>query len=96
MAKNYSKKAPKNKVTKDELSQLQNFVSKINGGQNELGLIELKKHNLLHAINQTQNDLNIFQVNLIEKYGKNVKIDINDGSITPSLITDEDVSSKKD
>ena len=68
-----------NKVNKNELKQIQMFVKKINNGTNQLGQIEIEKHGILHALNQVQNDLSIFQNELKEKYG-DVKVNLQTGN----------------
>ena len=60
----YKKKAPVQKVTKEELKQIQNFVSQLKNGAMRVGEIEIEKHNVLHSVNQIQSDLGIFQNNL--------------------------------
>ena len=73
------------KINKQELEQLQGFVTKINNGSAQLGNLELQKHALLHAIGEIQQDLGNFQQGLKEKYGE-VNIDIKTGKIEANLI----------
>ena len=44
------------KVTEEQLSKLQNFVSIINQAQAELGGMEVRKHQLLHQVAGAQED----------------------------------------
>ncbi len=78
------------KISEDQLNKIQNLVKAMNEGQQQLGMIETKKHNLLHDIMQLQDMVSAFQKELQEEHG-NVDININDGSITPR--EDEQVNS---
>ena len=86
MGKTYSKKAPAAKqVTKEELKQLQEFVSKLNNASLQIGNLEMQKSSLLKAVDLVRNDLSAFQVGLKEKYG-DVKVDIETGKINVNII----------
>jgi len=74
-----------NKVNKNELEQIQMFVKKINNGTNQLGQIEVEKHGILHALNQVQNDLSVFQNELKEKYG-DVKVNLQTGKLESNIV----------
>jgi len=78
------------KISEDQLNKILNLVKAMNEGQQQLGMIETKKHNLLHDIMQLQDMISAFQKELQEEHG-NVDININDGSITPR--EDEQVNS---
>lgn len=71
-----------NKITPEQLEELQGYVGKINNAATQIGNLELQKHQIKHAANEVQNDLNKFQTKLEEKYGK-VTINIQDGTYTP-------------
>ena len=68
------------KITDEELKELQDQVNKINSAQLRLGGIESQKHTLVHGINAMQKEVQEMQVKLEEKYGK-VSINIQDGTI---------------
>tara|TARA_Y100001938_G_scaffold142364_1_gene213471 strand:+ start:948 stop:1199 length:252 start_codon:yes stop_codon:yes gene_type:complete len=68
-----------NKITKEQLKELQELVAKINNAAAQLGNIEMQKHQLLHASNNFQSDLNKLQNNLEEQYGK-VTVNLQDGT----------------
>tara|TARA_R100000234_G_scaffold81523_1_gene51302 strand:+ start:433 stop:702 length:270 start_codon:yes stop_codon:yes gene_type:complete len=68
-----------NKITKNELENLQQLVSKLNSASNQLGNIEMQKHQLLHASQALQNDLQAMQKSLEETYGV-ININIKDGT----------------
>ena len=64
------------KISEDQLNKIQNLVKAMNEGQQQLGMIETKKHNLLHDIMQLQDMISAFQKELQEEHG-NVDININ-------------------
>ena len=70
------------KISEEQLKELQGHVNKINQAQLQLGGLESQKHNLLHAVVKMQTELTEFQNKLEEEYGK-VSVNIQDGSITP-------------
>tara|TARA_Y100000114_G_C11604730_1_gene252191 strand:+ start:209 stop:466 length:258 start_codon:yes stop_codon:yes gene_type:complete len=72
----------KNKITEEQLKNLQELVAKINNAAAQLGNIEMQKHQLLHASNDYQSNLNNLQKDLEEEYGK-VSVNIQDGTFTP-------------
>ena len=68
-----------NKITEEELKNLQELVGKLNNASNQLGGIEMQKHQLLHASQVLQTDMQSMQKALEETYGK-VNINIKDGT----------------
>tara|TARA_R100001591_G_scaffold94587_1_gene100417 strand:- start:775 stop:1014 length:240 start_codon:yes stop_codon:yes gene_type:complete len=72
-----------NKITADELKALQELVGKLNTASNQLGNIEMQKHQLLHASQILQADLQTMQKSLEEAYGV-VNINIQDGTYVAS------------
>ena len=70
------------KISEEQLKELQGHVGKINQAQLQLGGLESQKHSLLHAIANMQTELGEFQNKLEEEYGK-VSINIQDGTIAP-------------
>ena len=77
-----------NKITQEQLEELQGYVGKLNNVATQIGNLEMQKHQLNHAATEIQADLNKFQVKLEEKYGK-VSINIQDGTYKP--IEEEEV-----
>ena len=71
-----------NKITPEQLEELQGYVGKLNNASAQIGNLELQKHQLQHFAADVQTDLNKFQAKLEEKYGK-VSINIQDGSYVP-------------
>ena len=68
------------KITKEQLSKMQNVVRAINEGQQQLGMLESQKHALLHDVMQLQTMIGKIQQELKEEYG-NIDINISDGAI---------------
>ena len=77
-----------NKITQEQLEELQGLVGKLNNAATQIGNLELQKHQLQHAAAEVQTDLNKLQMKLEEKYGK-VQINIQDGTFKP--IEEEEV-----
>ena len=71
-----------NKITPEQLEELQGYVGKLNNAATQIGNLELQKHQLQHAAGEVQSDLSKFQAKLEEKYGK-VQINIQDGTFKP-------------
>ena len=67
-----------NKISKEQLEELQGYVGKLNNAAAQIGNLELKKHQLQHSAAEVQTDLNKMQAKLEEKYGK-IEIDIQTG-----------------
>ena len=67
------------KITEKQLEKLRSFVTTINQGQTQVGSLETQKHGLLHQIAQLQSELQGFQKDLEDEYGK-ISINIQDGS----------------
>ena len=68
-----------NKITEQELKNLQELVAKLNTASNQLGNIEMQKHQLLHASQALQSDMAEMQKALEETYGK-VSVNMQDGT----------------
>ena len=71
-----------NKITQEQLEELQGYIGKLNNAANQIGNLELQKHQINHAATEVQSDLNKFQAKLEEKYGR-VQINIQDGTFKP-------------
>ena len=68
------------KVTDEQLRKIQNVVERINQYQMNIGQLEARKHQLLHMIAGTNDELALMQENLTKEYGTN-DINIQDGTI---------------
>ena len=56
-------------VTEDQLNKIQDQVKRINNFQLEVGIVETKKHALLHQIGSIQNEILETQEELKKEYG---------------------------
>tara|TARA_R100001440_G_scaffold1141_1_gene3753 strand:+ start:1186 stop:1473 length:288 start_codon:yes stop_codon:yes gene_type:complete len=74
-------KVKADKITAEELTELQRVVSGLELRYLEVGKIENQKHQVLHQIAGLQDNIKLLQTKLEDKYGKNVDIDVRDGSI---------------
>ena len=68
------------KISEEELKELQNVVAAINKLQFDVGTMEAQKHNALHALFQGNEKLGGMQAKFQEDYGTN-DINIQDGTI---------------
>ena len=68
------------KVTEDQLKRMQEIVNKINQSQMEVGVIESRKHNIMHYINSVQDELTRLTSEFESEYGTS-DINIQDGTI---------------
>ena len=86
MAKNTSKKIKElkgikpEKITDEQLKKVQAVINDINKFQLEIGILETKKHNFLHHISQSQEQIGEMQVEFEKEYGTS-DINIQDGTI---------------
>ena len=74
-------KAKAEKVTEEELKQLQDVVSNISSLQNEIGKLESQKHIKLHKLAIVRDEAVLIQNKLEKTYGT-AEVSIKDGSIT--------------
>lgn len=79
------------KIKDEELVKLQALVNQISQAQMELGQVESRKFDLIAAIPAFRKDLETFQKELEDEYGK-VTINVQDGTIKQN----EDGANKKD
>ena len=68
------------KITTEELTKVQGIINNVNRAQLEIGSMESKKHNLLHHISVSQEELGKMQVEFEKTYGTS-DINIQDGTI---------------
>ena len=68
------------KISEEQLTELQQVVSAINKLQFDIGTMEVQKQNALNAIFQGNDKLNEMQGVLTEQYGTN-DINIQDGTV---------------
>ena len=68
------------KITDEQLKKVQSIVNTLNRAQLELGMMETKKHTLLHNIQTVQDQLTVIQSEFEKEYGT-VNINIQTGEI---------------
>ena len=68
------------KISEEQLKELQTVVTAINKLQFDIGQMEVQKHNAMHALFQGNDKLNQMQESFKEQYGTN-DINIQDGVI---------------
>ncbi len=68
------------KISDEQLQKMQSLVKAISSTQNEVGVLETRKHNLLHQVFELQDLLTKLQEELQKDYGT-TDISIADGSI---------------
>ena len=68
------------KITDEQLKKVQSIVNTLNRAQLELGMMETKKHTLLHNIQTIQDQLTVLQAEFEKEYGT-VDINIQTGEI---------------
>ena len=67
-------------ISDEQLQKMQSLVKAISSTQNEVGVLETRKHNLLHQVFELQDLLTKLQEELQKDYGT-TDISIADGSI---------------
>ena len=68
------------KITDEQLQKVQGIVNTINRAQLDLGMLETRKHSMLHAIISIQEKLALMQAEFEKEYGTS-DINIQDGTI---------------
>ena len=68
------------KITDEQLQKVQTIVNTLNRVQLELGMLETKKHGMLHNIQAVQDQLTLLQSEFEKQYGT-VNINIQTGEI---------------
>jgi hypothetical protein len=68
------------KITPEQLAEVQGLVSNINRTQMEIGSLETRKHQMLHSISTIQESLVELQAKFEKEYGT-IDINIQDGTI---------------
>jgi FtsZ-binding cell division protein ZapB len=80
------------KITEEQLEKVQNTVNNINRAQLEIGSMEVKKHELLHSIAGSRDELVVLQNEFKSEYGT-FDVNIQDGTIN---YTENGEADKKD
>mgnify|MGYP000055760719 CR=1 FL=1 len=68
------------KISKQNLNELQNIVNALNTTQFNIGKIEVQKHKLLHELATVQDQIKLTQDRMVKEYGT-FDINIDDGTI---------------
>jgi hypothetical protein len=69
------------KITEAELGQLQSNIKTIEKLTNDVGIIEVRKHSLMRAMETIHSRLEVIRVKLEKEYGTD-NISLEDGTIT--------------
>ena len=80
------------KITDEQLQELQSLLNEINKNQLSIGQLETQKAGIIEGVGQLQVKLREIQASLEEEYGK-VSVNIQDGSISE---LPQDEADKKD
>ena len=86
MAKNTTKKIKElkgvkyEKITDEQLAKVQETINNINRSQLEIGSMEARKHDLLHGMAVSRDELKILQAEFEKEYGT-TDINVQDGTI---------------
>ena len=57
------------KISEEQLQKIQGIVNMMNRGQMDLGILETRKHGMLHNIAAIQDQLTVIQGELEKEYG---------------------------
>ena len=68
------------KVTDEQLKEVQEIINNINRSQLEIGAMEIKKHELMHMVAGGKDELEDLQAELTKDYGT-YDVNIQDGTI---------------
>ena len=68
------------KITDEQLKNVQETINNINKFQIEIGMLETKKHSMLHHVAGMQEKLTLMQDEFVKEYGT-ADINIQDGTI---------------
>ena len=69
-----------NKISEEQLTTLKNLAKGINAARMDIGALEVRKHEAMHAVMEMQGMLLDIQNKFKEQYGTD-NVDINDGTI---------------
>tara|TARA_R100000329_G_scaffold143934_1_gene128300 strand:+ start:124 stop:384 length:261 start_codon:yes stop_codon:yes gene_type:complete len=80
-----------NKITEEQLKNIQDQQTELNSILHELGLLESQKHALLHKIADVNEDVEALKKELEKQYGA-VNINVEDGTYTKIENEEEEVA----
>ena len=70
------------KITDDELAKVQSFVTEFNTLKMQIGDAELAKSALVIQVDSLKGEYNKYELELMEKYGKDAILNVQTGAIT--------------
>ena len=70
------------KIKKEQLTKITQQLEVLNNATRDIGLLETRKHQLLHNVAGINEDINAFKKELEDEYGS-ININLEDGSYTP-------------
>lgn len=79
-----AKKQKPEKISEEQLKEIQKLVSSINKAQFDMGALEVQKHQILHYIAGIEDEMKIMQSKLQEEYGTD-SVDVTTGVINYEL-----------
>ena len=79
------------KITDDELAKVQSFVTEFNTLKMQIGDAALAQCNLVAQVDFLKEEYNKYELELMEKYGKDAVINVQTGEITRNSEEKEDV-----
>jgi len=71
------------KISDEQLKKVQETINNINRTQLEIGNLEIKKHEMMHGVNTSREELSLLQLEFEKEYGT-FDINIQDGTINYS------------
>ena len=81
MAKRKTPKATKSsKISNEDLNKLQGTINTLNRTQMQIGVFQTNIHQLLHNVDEMNNQLTLMQSEFKKEYGTN-DVNISDGTI---------------
>jgi len=69
------------KISDEQLSNLQNIVQALNKLKLDIGQLEAQKHGALNTLFQGNDQLNALQDEIRKEYGEDIDVNISDGAI---------------
>jgi len=70
------------KITDDELAKVQSFVTEFNTLKMQIGDAALAQCNLVAQVDSLKEEYNKYELELMEKYGKDAILNVQTGAIT--------------
>jgi len=68
------------KISEEQLKQVQELINNINKFQIEIGMLETRKHSMLHTVAGYQDQITVLQAQFEKEYGT-ADVNIKDGTI---------------